>query len=731
MLRYLLLYCFLLTALVGVANTIVVKNIEELTAANKNAKPGDIIVLQNGEWKNVAIKLDCQGTADRPIRFQAQTPGKVLLTGLSTLKIGGTYIEVSGLNFINGYAGDNAVISFRIDKNRLANYCRVTNTAIDDFNNPKRMDENNWVLFYGKHNQLDHCSFRNKKNMGVLLAVILDDDRSRENFHQIKNNYFGKRLPLASNGGEIIRVGVSQHCQFKSNTEITGNFFDQCDGETEIISIKSCNNLIEDNVFKESQGSLVLRHGDNNIVSSNLFIGNDKTATGGVRVINKGQVVRDNVFYRCRGAAFKAPIAVMNGIPNSPAHRYVQVTNAVISDNVFYECSPLSFCEGSDAERTLPPDSVAFENNIFYNTRDSIVYTASDDMKGFLFEKNRVSKAVKQELPGGFTKATLSSKKLSTYEFSEPLLSDITMLPLVLREANRKTGAAWFAKSEVVTRSKPLVVNCATADEINKSLQGNTPVIIRLTTSAYTVTKPFIIDKPVIFVGDSKKTTKIISGNLQSIFVITGNGSLQLENINFDGAGVKAEHFISSDSSGLSNHYNLAIRNCIIRNLSRDNGCKNVFFAYKYMLADSIVIRSSSFIDNTTNIFTLADEKENKGYYSAEKITIGHNLFRNIEGTLLNVYRGGNDESTLGPNLMVSHNQIKNCNSADGPLIQLTGIQFTNIFSNDFIQSNTGRPLIQYKDTVRARHIFERNTLQQSGTVDKNQFVTENENRIQ
>ena len=127
--------------------------------------------------------------------------------------------------------------------------------------------------------------------MGVLLAVILDDERSRENFHSIDHNYFGRRSPLASNGGEIIRVGLSQHCQFNSNTGINNNFFENCDGEAEIISIKSCANVVEENIFKECQGSVVLRHGDNNIVADNYFLGNDKPGTGGVRVINKGQVV--------------------------------------------------------------------------------------------------------------------------------------------------------------------------------------------------------------------------------------------------------------------------------------------------------------------------------------------------------------------------------------------------------------------------------------------------------
>jgi hypothetical protein len=89
------------------------------------------------------------------------------------------------------------------------------------------------------------CEAAAEKNIGVLVAVILEDDRSRSNFHSIDHNYFGLRTPLASNGGEIIRVGVSEHCEFNSNTIIEANFFEKCDGETEIISIKSCQNIVK------------------------------------------------------------------------------------------------------------------------------------------------------------------------------------------------------------------------------------------------------------------------------------------------------------------------------------------------------------------------------------------------------------------------------------------------------------------------------------------------------
>jgi poly(beta-D-mannuronate) lyase len=125
------------------------------------------------------------------------------------------------------------------------------------------------------------------------------------------------------------------------------------------------------------------------------------------------------------------------------------------------------------------------------------------------------------------------------------------------------------------------------------------------------------------------------------------------------------------------------------------------------MIADSITINNNSFINNSCNFFLMNEEKEDKGYYNAEKISIGHNNFSSQTGTLLNIYRGGSDESTLGPNLTFSHNKLSNCSGAD-PLITLTGVQVSNIFSNNFSNCNPSSTLILYKDLVRARHSFEK-----------------------
>ncbi|MBC7948081.1 MAG: hypothetical protein H7Y42_09405 [Chitinophagaceae bacterium] len=730
-----------------------VKNIDELNEANRKAKPGDIIILQDGVWNNVTITLDCSGTSTRPITFRAQTPGKVKIIGQSRLRVGGDYLIVDGLYFTNGFAGRNSVIDFRIDKNKLADHSRVTNCVVDNFNNAKRMEENNWVTFFGKNNRLDHCSFINKKNMGVLLAVILDDERSRENFHSIDHNYFGLRLPLASNGGEIIRVGVSQHCQFNSNTQITDNFFEQCDGETEIISIKSGSNVVRNNLFKECQGAVVLRHGDNNTVENNVFLGNGKEGTGGVRVINKGQWVVNNLFYNCRGVDFRSPLSIMNGIPNSPAHRYVQVTEAVIANNTFYNSSPISFGEGSDTERTLPPQGVYLVNNAFYNKRDSIIYKAYDDISGFLFGGNLVSSELEQETPIGFKKINFTTQKADKVALPYPVPALTPIISDSLQAAAKKrithslsastgfsnlallkkilgnSGTArtkWFAGHSSTQASKATAtVDCKTAEEVYRQLARKIPLTIRLTGKEYQLNKPFTVSSIVIFTGNPASTISLKTPNGLSAFIINGNGNLTLENLSFDGTQMRSAHLISNDSSGSSDHYNLKISRCQFKNFDRSTGCKEIFFAYKSMVADSIIVRQSKFLNNVTDGFMFSQERDDKGYYNAEKIVIIGNVINGLRGRLLDVYRGGNDESTLGPQLFFTGNKITNSApvTVDAPLINLYGVQRSHIQKNEFNGSHPDGILIRFEDAVRANHLFDINMLQNSGRVIANKYV--------
>ncbi|MEP7238894.1 MAG: polysaccharide lyase 6 family protein [Ferruginibacter sp.] len=758
MLKTILLNCLLLFSLFAAANTIPVKNIEELKKANKEALPGDIIVLQNGEWNNVTMALNCIGTTERPITFKAETAGKVFITGNSKLQLGGSFIVIDGFYFTRGYAGSDAIINFRINSKQLANNCRVTNTVINDFNNPKRMDENYWVSLSGKNNRIDHCSFLNKKNMGVLMAVILDDERSRENFHSIDHNYFGVRLPLASNSGEIIRVGVSQHCEFNSNTQITDNFFEHCDGETEIISIKSCRNYVRNNLFKECQGSVVLRHGNYNTVENNIFLGNDKEGTGGVRVINKGQWVVNNLFYKCRGEWFRSPLSIMNGVPNSPAFRYVAVTDAVIANNSFFECTPIGIGIGSDTERSVPPKQVQFINNIFYNHSDDIIYNAYDDISGISFSGNLVSSAVKQDPVAGFHKSNLQTTKVddisipatgsvskndafhSLYKESKTRLAnglstksgfaDGQRLIAIENNAKKDCGAQWFTKLNITPTQKTTLVNCKTPEELKAVLAANSNKAIKicLTGDSYTIDEPLSITGNVSITSNKKKIKFVNNSNglWPYLVEIKAGNTLSLVNIDLDLSGLGTNSFISADINGSSNHSNFSVSGCNIKNMTG-----NFFNAVKSTVFDSIVINNNSFTGNKGMLFNFGNETDKKGYYSVEKLKITGNSFNGNEGQLLNILRGGNDESTMGPYIIFTNNRIENCVTAnDDALIHLFGAQRSVIESNNFKNCNTGKPLIEYEDLVRAVHLLRNNSMVKSGSIVSNKFVNNTNNVV-
>ncbi len=730
------------------SSAIKVKDIAALQEAEKNAKAGDIIILQNGIWNDVKIKLNCIGTEKEPITFKAETAGKVFISGKSCLKIGGSYVVVDGLYFTNGYSPDNTIIDFKKDKNTVANYCRVTNCLIDDFNKPQRMSEDYWVSLLGKHNRIDHCTFRNKKNLGVLMAIILEDEKSRDNFHSIDHNYFDGRPPLGSNAGEIIRVGVSQHCTFNSNTIIENNYFRNCDGETEIISLKSCENIIRNNVFKECQGCLTLRHGNNNTVFNNIFFGNGKEGTGGVRIINEGNWVVNNLFYECKGVSFRSPLAIMNGVPNSPANRYLPVKDAVVFGNSFINCTPFSLCEGSDKERSQVPQNVLIANNVFYNKKDTTLFYKFDDINGFAFENNIVSKSVKQDLPNGFDKDNLQDNQVNDIiikvgksshdeskvdalqnkikqrlglELSNSIGFGKYNLPKSLSVIQQTTGITW--KEDIKPTTKTVEIQCtntkqllaALADSINYKKKIN----IALTGIIYELNAPIKIYNQVSFTTN-KKEIKFITEAQEAVFIIQGNASLNFTNANIDGSFIKATNFVSSPTNGSVHHYKFSFVNSSFGFYDVANN-SSFFRAVKGSYADSLVFKNSTFSESKINILSAEEETDKKGYYSAENIKFSNNKFINNKGAIINIARTGNDESTLGPRLWFNNNTIENT-IADKPLIELYGVQYSNFDSNIFINSNNEKQLIVYTDIVRAIHLQTKNKFTKSGLIKENEF---------
>ncbi len=251
---------------------------DEFEAAVSTARPGDTITMANGVWSDFEMVFTGIGTADKPITLTAETKGEVIISGVSNLRIAGEHLVVRGLVFKDGYTPTNQVISFRRNKDMLANHTRVTEVVIDHFNNPERFERDFWVMMYGKNNRFDHNHIEGKSNGGVTMAVRLDSESSQNNHHRIDHNYFGPRPTLGSNGGETLRIGTSGYSLTDSFTTVENNYFDRCNGEVEIISSKSGHNTFRGNRPARRQTDYLYRCGSDRSRLGGVFSGQRRRA---------------------------------------------------------------------------------------------------------------------------------------------------------------------------------------------------------------------------------------------------------------------------------------------------------------------------------------------------------------------------------------------------------------------------------------------------------------------
>ncbi len=353
-----------------------VHTVDEFREAVRHAQPGDTITMANGIWHDADLVFDADGAKGDSIIVRAEIPGEVILTGQSSLRIGGQYLKVEGLWFHRGALDRGHVIAFRT--NRAARHSRITNCAVTEFNPDNWLLQYKWVSLYGTHNRVDHCHFAGKTHDGATLVVWLEDPPADEpNYHRIDHNHFGYRPELGKNGGETIRIGTSSRSMQDSYTVVEHNLFERTDGEHEIISNKSGHNTYRHNTFLEAQGALTLRHGNHAIIRENWFLGRGKPGTGGIRVIGEDHLVTHNYFSELEGDSSRASLSVMNGIPNSPLNRYFQVKRPIITHNTFVGTRvSILFGLGADGEKTLLPEDVLFGHNVIITESDRSVVTA-------------------------------------------------------------------------------------------------------------------------------------------------------------------------------------------------------------------------------------------------------------------------------------------------------------------------------------------------------------------
>ena len=723
--------CMLLIACSNskIVNSIKVTNIDELNKAIDSSEAGNQIILANGIWKDVQIKFRGKGTIDNPITIKAETTGKVTIEGESYLKFGGEYLVVEGLYFKNGFSPSNAVIDFKIsskDKpDEISNNCKVTNCVIEDFNKPKRDKSDLWVQFWGRHNTLSNCYIAGKTNRGPTVRVSIAGIESINNYHQIVNNHFGPRPVKGGPSGETIQLGDSYTSMSPSHTMVANNLFEECNGEVEVISSKTNFNIFKNNVFYKSEGSLVTRHGNYSMIDGNYFIGDGENENyGGIRIINTGHWVVNNYFYGLKGKSFRSPLAVMNGIPKSPLNRYNQVTDVVVAYNTYVNCSsPWQFGVGTNIAqaKVLPKSEIrsarairtTVANNIIYNEKglESIV-VENDKADGVAFMKNIINNqgVAFKDFDGGIIEASLDLKKISDNMYIPTgIPNDFeafngfdfntieTDLLRVSRKDNNSIGAiigkdvfnpnildkskygtTWFS-NEVEARD-PVIHAVTSAEElqtkINRASNGD---VISLIKGVYNIDKSVVINKTLTIQSEpDAKAQLIFSGASNTpLFSLQPKGKLTINNIVLKGN--ISNYAFASLKQNMSNHFGLTVSNSEISNFNY------VLKAYKESFAERITFENTT-ISNCENGIELSEEKNDKGDYNTEYLTINNCNFNTIKANVIDYYRGGYDESTIGGNLLLTNSTFINCGAKEKNkrLLNHNGIVNVNITKNTF-----------------------------------------------
>ena len=661
--------------------------------AVNDAQPGDTIVLANGTWTDFEILFTGEGEEDKPIRLMAETKGEVILSGQSNLRLAGNHLEVSGLVFKDGYSPTQEVISFRNNKEHIANNSRVTEIVIDNFNATERQEAGFWVMMYGKNNRFDHSHLEGKRNKGVTMAVRLNTEDSQENHHRIDHNYFGPRSILGSNGGETLRIGTSHHSRTNSFTTVENNYFDRCDGELEIISNKSGKNKFLNNTFYESRGTLTMRHGNNNLVEGNVFFGNGADHTGGIRVINAGQTIRNNYMEGLKGTRFGGALVVMNGVPNGPINRYDPVIDALIENNSLINSDNIQLGAGSDEERSGTPKNSRFENNLIVNDDGRDVFTVYDDMSGIAFKDNVLGSMDPPEFTDGFArKSVLLQGREDGLSFPAGLdgIGINTELKVTTKDM---TGVSWYPKTEpAIAFGSGKAISIEPGDRvlsaaIKEAQAGDTIV---LSPGNYVAGKFLLVDKPLTFKGNG--STKI-TFERSTLFEIRDGGSLQLQDLEISGddsPDYAGNSVIRTSPYSMMENYRLDISGVKFTDLDTNHSF-NILSAAKNTFADYITVRDSSFENVTGAVFKLDKEDDDYGIYNAEYLTISNTSFKNIGGDIVDYYRGGRDESTFGPHFSLTGSSFDNVgfdkrNSSKSSLL-LHGVQVTDIANNTFTNS--------------------------------------------
>ncbi|MGP4112750.1 chondroitinase-B domain-containing protein [Streptomyces sp. 4N509B] len=328
---------------------ITVSDSDELAQALEGAEAGDRIVLADGAYE-IGRMSDRHGTASEPIVVAAENRGEAVISDGQLEVLDSSYVTFEGLSWRNS---DTLKITGSHHVRLTRNHFRLAEE-----------ESLKWVIIQGEnshHNRIDHNLFEEKHELGNFITID-GSETQQSQYDRIDHNHFRNIGPRANNEMEAIRVGQSAISESDGHTVIESNLFENCDGDPEIVSVKSNDNVVRYNTFLTSQGTVTQRHGNRGTFHGNFFLGGGKPGTGGIRLYGQDHLVFNNYFEGLTGTGYDAALQVDGGdVDTSGAlSAHWRVYRATIVHNTFV--NNVSNIEvGANYE--LPPvDSVIADN---------------------------------------------------------------------------------------------------------------------------------------------------------------------------------------------------------------------------------------------------------------------------------------------------------------------------------------------------------------------------------
>lgn len=373
-----------------------------LTAQVNAATPGAIFIIPNGTYTNFSSTFTANATAANPITIKAETVGGVILTGDSKFVFNqASHLILEG--FIFNCTSNNTLV-----KLNGSNNIRITRNVFDQVSTSSvKMVYiggiyNDYTFQFLSHdNRIDHNIFQNKTTAGNYLTIDGTSNADGSISLQSQNdkidyNYFKNMGPREANEKEAVRIGWSQMSMSSGFTILEHNLFEDCDGDPEVVSVKSCDNIIRHNTFTKSYGTLSLRHGNRSRVEGNYFFGGDKANgtfgtttlyTGGIRIYGKDHLIINNYFEGLKGTQWDAPITLTQGdaIDGNSTNltKHFRAENITIAYNTLVNNTygiEIGFDNNNNYNTALK--NIQFANNIITGSANNLINYIENQTQG-------------------------------------------------------------------------------------------------------------------------------------------------------------------------------------------------------------------------------------------------------------------------------------------------------------------------------------------------------------